>query len=138
MRALGVEERFWRVALRPGGPTWFGTHADTLVFGLPGNTVSANVTFLLFVRPALAALQGAAATPVRGTALLTAPRPRNPDRTEAVRVALSHSGGALRATPTGPQGSHVVTSLLSADALAIVPAGEGELEAGAAVTIELI
>ena len=49
--ALGVEERFWRVALRPGKPTWFGTRGDTLVFGLPGNPVRAMVTFLLFAAP---------------------------------------------------------------------------------------
>ena len=54
-----MSERFWGVALRPGKPTWFGSRDDTLVFGLPGNPVSAMVTFLLFVRPALAALQAA-------------------------------------------------------------------------------
>jgi molybdopterin molybdotransferase len=135
---LGVRERFWRVALRPGRPTWFGDRAGTLVFGLPGNPVSAFVTFLLFVRPALLALQGADPAPTRATAALTAPLPRNPDRSEAVRVALSHADGVLRASPTGPQGSHIVTSLLSADALAIVPAGDGALEAGAMVTVELI
>ena len=62
---LGVEERFWRVALRPGKPTWFGARGDTLVFGLPGNPVSAMVTFLLFARPALAALQGASPAAAR-------------------------------------------------------------------------
>jgi molybdopterin molybdotransferase len=55
-----------------------------------------------------------------------------------VRVRLEHAGGALRAHPTGPQGSHIVTSLLGADALALVPAGEGELADGAEVEIELI
>lgn len=135
---LGVEELFWRVALRPGRPTWFGRRGDTLVFGLPGNPVSAIVTFILFARPALAALQGADPAPVRDTALLTAALPRNPDRSEAVRVSLAHADGALRATPTGPQGSHVVTSLLDADALAIVPAGAGEIDAGTPVVIELI
>ena len=55
----GVEERFWRVALKPGKPTWFGSAGAKLGFGLPGNPVSALVTFLLFARPALLALQGA-------------------------------------------------------------------------------
>ena len=59
MGELGVEERFWGVSLRPGKPTWFGVRDGTLAFGLPGNPVSAMVTFQLFVRPALAALQGA-------------------------------------------------------------------------------
>ena len=59
LHELGVAERFWGVALRPGKPTWFGVREHTLVYGLPGNPVSAMVTFQLFVRPALAALQGA-------------------------------------------------------------------------------
>ena len=75
-QALGVEEVFWRVALRPGRPTWFGTRGDTLVFGLPGNPVSAMVTFLLFARPALAALQGADRT--RPSASSRAPRRGDP------------------------------------------------------------
>ena len=55
---LGVEEVFWRIAMRPGKPLWFGVRGDTLVFGLPGNPVSSLVCFELFVRPALLALQG--------------------------------------------------------------------------------
>jgi molybdopterin molybdotransferase len=136
--ALGVEQRFWRVALRPGKPTWFGTRGDTLVFGLPGNPVSAMVTFLLFARPALNALQGAEAIPPRRTARLTAAVPRNPRRDEAVRVALEDSADGPTASPTGPQGSHQLTSMVGADGLAIVRAGEGELPAGTAVEVEPI
>jgi len=134
---LGVEQVFWRVALQPGKPTWFGRRGSVLVFGLPGNPVSAVVTFGLFVRPALAALQGRA--PQRllepEAVLATAVR-RNPDREQALRVGLERRNGRLVATPNGPQGSHIVTSLLGADALALVPAGKGELEAGTAVTLE--
>ena len=57
---LGVEEVFWRVAVRPGKPVAFGVRGRTLVFGLPGNPVSSLVGFELFVRPALLALQGLA------------------------------------------------------------------------------
>ena len=56
---LGVEEVFWRVAVKPGKPIAFGVRGETLVFGLPGNPVSSLVGFELFVRPALLALQGA-------------------------------------------------------------------------------
>src|SRR5438067_5428263 len=63
LATLGVEEIFWRVALQPGKPTWFGSREGKLVFGLPGNPVSAAVTFALFAVPALAALQGAAEEP---------------------------------------------------------------------------
>jgi molybdopterin molybdotransferase len=135
LAANGVAERFWRVALRPGKPTWFGTAGDRLVFGLPGNPVSAMVTFLLFVRPALAALQGADPRARRVRARLAAPVERNPARDEAVRVRLDADG---RATPTGPQGSHQLTSMLGGDGLALVTAGEGTAEAGSAVDVELI
>ena len=86
LEALGVDEVFWRVALRPGRPTWFGTRDDTLVFGLPGNPVSAMVTFMLFARPALGAMQGAPHEPERIVAHLAEAIPRHPDRDECVRV----------------------------------------------------
>jgi molybdopterin molybdotransferase len=137
LEALGVEQVFWRVALQPGKPTWFGRRGTTLVFGLPGNPVSAVVTFGLFVRPALAALQGRTAERLlESEAVLAAPVRRNPDREQALRVRLERQNGRLVATPNGPQGSHIVTSLLGADALALVPAGEGEIEVGATVALE--
>src|SRR5207249_5972700 len=55
---LGVEEVFWRVAVKPGKPVSFGLHGSTLVFGLPGNPVSSLVCFELFVRPAIRRLRG--------------------------------------------------------------------------------
>lgn len=129
---LGVEETFWGVALRPGRPTWFGTRGDVLVFGLPGNPVSAMVTFILFARPALTALQGAPHVPEREKARLATELPRHPDRDECVRVILRDGV----ATPTGPQGSHQLRSMHGADGLAIVPTGDGVLAAGAEVAIE--
>ena len=125
LRELGVTERFWGVALRPGKPTWFGTRADVLAFGLPGNPVSAMVTFQLFVRPALAALQGADPTARRAPATLDEAVARNPRREQAVRVRLRHADDGLHAVTTGEQGSHMLTSMLGADALALVAAGRG-------------
>ena len=138
LRDLGVEERFWGVRLRPGKPTWFGTRGDTLAFGLPGNPVSAMVTFQLFARPALAALQGAAADAPRVTAVLAHPLARNRQREEAVRVRLRHTEQGLVAETTGEQGSHMLTSMLGADGLALIGAGEGELAAGERVDVELL
>jgi molybdopterin molybdotransferase len=122
------------VALRPGRPTWFGTRDATLVFGLPGNPVSAMVTFMLFVRPAIAAMQGAAHEAPRVTARLAEAIPRHPDRDDCVRVILRDGV----ATPTGPQGSHQLRSMLRADGLAIVTAGDGEAQAGTQVDVELL
>ena len=138
LRELGVAERFWGVALRPGKPTWFGSRDHALVFGLPGNPVSAMVTFQLFVRPALAALQGAEAAPTRVSALLDDPVPLLPVREQAVRVRLSAHDGAWHAAVTGEQGSHMLTSMLGADGLAMVAPGRGEAKPGTPVEVELL
>jgi molybdopterin molybdotransferase len=139
LAALAVREVFWSVSLQPGKPTWFGARDRTFVFGLPGNPVSAVVTFSLFVVPALVALQGASApVPLDVEAQLGVAVPRNPVREQAVRVTLQRRDGRTVATPTGAQGSHVLSSLLGADALAMVPAGEGELPAGSTVALEPI
>jgi molybdopterin molybdotransferase len=138
LRKLGVEERFWGVALRPGKPTWFGTREGVLVFGLPGNPVSAMVTFQLFARPAMAALQGADPAARRAPATLDEPVPRNPRREQAVRVRLRHTDDGLHALTTGEQGSHMLTSMLGADALALVAVGEGEVGPGERVEVQLL
>jgi len=138
LRDLGVEERFWGVRLRPGKPTWFGARDGTLAFGLPGNPVSAMVTFQLFARPALAALQGASPDAPRTTAVLAHPLTRNERREEAVRVRLRHSDEGLVAESTGQQGSHMLTSMLGADGLALIQPGDGSLEAGERVEVELL
>ena len=74
----------------------------------------------------------------RITATLTDAVPRNPGRDEAVRVALHDTPAGRAATPTGPQGSHQLTSMLGADGLALVTAGEGTLAPGADVAVELL
>src|ERR671935_2327934 len=127
---LGVEERFWRVALKPGKPTWFGTREGKLVFGLPGNPVSAMGTFHLFARPALRALAGGRVDDTRATALLDEPLPRNAARDEVVRCRLRAADDGWHVTPTKDQSSHVLTSMLGADAFALIHAGEGTVEPG--------
>jgi molybdopterin molybdotransferase len=138
LAALGVEERFWRVALKPGKPTWFGTRDGKLAFGLPGNPVSAMVTFHLFARPALRALAGGRADDTRTTAVLDEPLPRNPARDEVVRCRLRAAEDGWHVAPTKDQASHVLTSMLGAEAFALVTAGEGALEAGERVPVELL
>lgn len=134
---LGVEEVFWRVALQPGRPTWFGVRGDRLVFGLPGNPVSAFVTFTLFASHALAALQGTTVKPALEPEATLAVAVRRHEREQAIRVRLERSDdGRLMAVPNGPQGSHIITSLLGADALALIPPGEGEMPAGSSVALE--
>jgi molybdopterin molybdotransferase len=138
LRELGVEERFWGVSLRPGKPTWFGDRDGRLAFGLPGNPVSAMVTFHLFVRGALAALQGADPAVPRAHATLEEPVARHPTREQAVRVRLETSDDGWSARPTGPQGSHMLTSMLGAAAIARIAPGDGQVDAGRRVEVELL
>ena len=140
LAALGAEEVFWGVALRPGKPTWFGVApSGCLVFGLPGNPVSAMVTFLLFVRPAIRAMLGASPTQAdRATAVLDSDYPKQPGRAHVVRCRLELRDDGWHATPTKDQGSHVLTSMLGADALAIIPTTSGTVRAGERVEIELL
>jgi molybdopterin molybdotransferase len=138
MRSLGVRGRFAGVALKPGKPLSFGTRDATLVFGLPGNPVSSLVTFLLFVRPALQALAGEIPHRARTLATLDEDCEREPARVQAVRCRIDLQPDGWHAITTGPQSSHILTSLLGADALAIIPAGEGVQAAGEQVLIELL
>jgi molybdopterin molybdotransferase len=136
---LGVSERFWGVALKPGKPTWFGTQdSGGLVFGLPGNPVSAMVTFLLLARPALLALAGVADDRPRTTAILDESYPKRPGRAHAVRCRLTLADDGWHARPTKEQGSHVLSSMLGADCLAFLPTEAETLEAGTRVEIELV
>ena len=128
---LGVEEDFWGVAVRPGKPVAFGARGGTLVFGLPGNPVSALVGVELFVRPALLALQGATDPgPGYETARLASPLRRNPARDELARARSRRDEDGTLLEPLTGQESHMIARAAGADALVLVPSGEGELAAG--------
>ena len=132
---LGVEEVFWRVAVKPGKPVSFGLRGATLVFGLPGNPVSSLVGFELFVRPAVLALQGhASPLPRFEPGRLAAAAKQNVAREQLVR-ARTHAGddGAVLLEPLAGQESHMIARAAGADALVLLSRGVGELPAGAPV-----
>ena len=135
---LGVEERFWGVRLKPGKPTWFGERGPVLVFGLPGNPVSAMVTFHLFARAGLRRLAGGDPDDTRATAVLDTHVARNADRDEVLRCTLSARDDGWHVAPTKEQGSHVLTSMLGAGAFALVTAGQGEIAPGDRLPVELL
>jgi molybdopterin molybdotransferase len=136
---LGVEEVFWGVAVRPGRPLAFGVRAKSLVFGLPGNPVSSLVSFELFVRPALLALQGHAdpRPRFRPGRLVSAVR-RSPPRDSLLRARSRVEGDVVLLEPLAGQESHMIARAASADALVLVPRGKGELAAGSSVQYLLL
>ncbi|MBK9161239.1 MAG: molybdopterin molybdotransferase MoeA [Nitrosomonadales bacterium] len=139
LEALGVQMKFWRVAMKPGHPMAFGVAPLTWVFGLPGNPVSGMVCFEEFVGPALRCIMGHSRL-FRSTvtARLTRDVKHRHSRTEFVRVMLGREGGGFMATPTGDQGSGILRSMAMAEGLMVVPAESKGIAAGEQVTVQLL
>lgn len=136
---LGVERVFWRVNMKPGKPFFFGVQGRKLVFGLPGNPVSALVTLHLLVRPALRKMQGhAQVEDLMLPARLAFPLRKREGRAEFVRARVANENGALVVRPTEGQGSHMVAGIASADCLIHLPPGDCDLPAGAEVSVSLL
>jgi molybdopterin molybdotransferase len=130
---LGGEIRLWRIAMRPGAPVGFGTLHGRPWIGLPGNPVSAMVTFELFVRPAMRRLLGHR-LPFRRTVPVCVGEPitLGPRLRHFLRTVVKPEGpdGRLTARLTGPQGSGILTSMARANALLIVPEDRPAVSAG--------
>jgi len=136
---LGVQMKFWRVAMKPGHPLAFGTTDKTAVFGLPGNPVSSMVCFEQFVAPALRRMTGHARLYRRTiSARLTHNIKHQQGRTEFIRVVLAKVEEGYSATSTGAQGSGMLLSMAKADGLMVVPADRGELAADEQVIVQLL
>jgi molybdopterin molybdotransferase len=123
LKDLGVELDFWKLRMRPGKPLMFGTRGRTLVFGLPGNPVSALVTATVILKPALRALLGHADPlwPRVGVPTL-APLPPNGSRRHYMRGSLSRNDvGFLQVAPILETDSGHSSSLAMADALIVQP-----------------
>lgn len=131
-QSLGGELDFWRIAMRPGKPFAFGRWGEKFLFGLPGNPVSAFVTFLLLVRPAILRWQGAASLelPTR-RGILIEPLANHGERRHFIRVILNADG---EVTTAGMQQSHAQKSLAAANGLVDVAAGVA-LPAGTEVVV---
>jgi molybdopterin molybdotransferase len=135
---LGATLHLWKVSMRPGKPITFGSLNGRPVFGLPGNPVSAMVTFELFVRPALRKMAGHTRLmrpTVRAKALAPISNPGS--RRGYLRVTLAPDNGAYGARLTGEQGSSILKSMVLADGLAVV-APDTTIETGAPVEVILL
>ncbi len=136
---LGVEQRFWRVRMRPGAPLGFGLLHGIPWIGLPGNPVSTMVTFELFVRPAIRAMCGHA-LPFRRAITVKAAEPISlrPKLQHFLRAIVMDGPAGPEARLTGPQGSGILTSMVRANALLVIPEGQFETPAGAEITAMLL
>jgi len=128
----GGELEFWKVAIKPGRPFVFGRRGEKVLFGLPGNPVSAMVTFLLLVRPALLHWQGATETTLATQPGVLSQPLHNPDkRRHFMRVKVDDAG---RVSSAGTQASHMLSSLATANGLLDVPP-KTSLPAGASISV---
>jgi molybdopterin molybdotransferase len=132
LAALGVEQLFWRLAVQPGRPTWCGLRDGRVVVGLPGNPLSVLIGLELLLLPALRRLAGAADPgPASFRLPLTSALRRDPQRLRVRPVRLTADG----AEPLGADLSHQLGRAAIADALALVPVGDGEIAAGTPVEL---
>jgi molybdopterin molybdotransferase len=137
LEELGAELRFWKLRMRPGAPVGFGVLGSTPWIGLPGNPVSTMVTFELFVRPTIRKMMGHP-LPFRGVVAVRVAEPirLGPKLQHFLRAVVtpSHrerSEAIYDARLTGPQGSGILTSMVKANALLIIPEGQHETPEGA-------
>lgn len=128
---------FWRVNLRPGKPLAYGHLRGVPFFGLPGNPVSAMVTFDVFVRPVLSKMLGRQDTPPTVQAVVGESL-RSDGRRSYLRVTLSRENGHIVARTTGTQSSGALMSMVQADGLLIIPEGVTEVTAGQTFPVRLL
>ncbi len=139
MRELGVEIRFWKVNIKPGMPLVYGTYNEKPVFGLPGNPVSAVITFMQFVRPALRQMMGRnERRDLTVYARLSVEIKKADGKRHFVRGILEHRDGTLEVSPIGSQVSNVLTSLTLANCLILLPEEKEIFRAGEIVEVELL
>lgn len=135
LTGLGATLHLEKVAIRPGKPLVFATGHGQFFFGLPGNPVSSRVTFEVFVAPALRQMMGQQGGPRLLPARLGKAIGKVAALTYFSRVRLESRAGALWAVPLAQQGSGQLTSLVGAEALAILPAGPEAIAEGAPVEV---
>lgn len=136
---LNVERKLWGVAMKPGKPLVFGVRGRTLVFGLPGNPVSAMVSFELFVKPALLRLMGYRRTTRPLYQAIIEEDVSNPDgRVYVIRARAWREDGTWHISSTGAQGSGMLKSMVGANGLAFIPGGARGAKAGEEVDFLLL
>ena len=136
---LGIEDVFWKVLIKPGGPMAFGLSGATPVFSLPGNPVSSLITFEVFVRPALRKMTGSphpVKPPVKAT--LAEPVNKKPGKTHFLRVMIESGEEGYVARTAGDQNTGILRTLALADGIAVLPLERTTFAAGEKVDVLLL
>ncbi|OGP64484.1 MAG: hypothetical protein A3K22_04310 [Deltaproteobacteria bacterium RBG_16_42_7] len=137
LKQMGSEMRFWKVAMKPGKPLAFGVIANKPAFGLPGNPISSMVAFEQFVRPAILKMMGKKDIFKRAfDALLTKPVKKKAGRMHFVRAALEQKDGQFYVTPLEGQGSGILSSMVKANCLIILPEDAKDVEKDSKVKVQ--
>jgi len=136
LEELGARQLFWKVGIKPGGPTAFALYGTTPVFSLPGNPVSTMITFEEFVRPALLRMQGhrRVLRPLFKAVLREALK-KKPGKVQIVRLRLEKEGGRWYAASAGNQQTAILRTMVDAQAIAVLPAGSSGSSAGDEVDV---
>jgi molybdopterin molybdotransferase len=136
LEELGAKQLFWKVGIKPGGPTAFAMYGSTPVFSLPGNPVSTMITFEEFVRPALLRMQGhqRVLRPLFKAVLREALK-KKPGKVQIVRLRLEKEGGRWYATSAGNQQTAILKTMVDAQAIAVLPAESSGSAAGDEVDV---
>ncbi len=139
LEELGVQRLFWKVKIKPGSPTAFGTREGRPVFSLPGNPVATMITFEEFVRPALLKMLGhrRVIKPLV-PATLREPLKKKPGRAQFLRVHVVREKQGLVASSSGDQNTGIVRTMVDANGIAILPVEAESYEAGDEVLVHLI
>lgn len=136
LEELGAQQKFWKVGIKPGGPTAYAMFGSTPVFSLPGNPVSTMITFEEFVRPALLRMQGLqnVLRPFFPAVLRDAQKKRA-GKVQIVRVRLEKEGGRWYATSAGNQQTAILRTMVDAQAIAVLPAESTDFAVGDEVNV---
>lgn len=136
LEELGAKQMFWKVGIKPGGPTAFAMHGSTPVFSLPGNPVSTMITFEEFVRPALLRMQGHQRVfqPLF-KAVLRDPLRKKTGKVQMIRLRLEKEQGRWFASSAGNQQTAILKTMVNAQAIAVLPAESTSFAAGEEVDV---
>ena len=136
LKEVGMQMSFWKIAQKPGQPMAFGSIAGRPIFGLPGNPVSCNVGFFLYVRPALLKMMGHRTVgPLKVQAILEETINSPSGLKEFVRCVLRREDGRFYATSTGTQSSGVLRSMSLANGLVVSAEEQTLLRKGSRVDV---